>query len=246
MMPPGAFSEVSDTALMLAAGAADGLLGAGGRRDELLEEGERLAGHPGDPAERMERPGAVRRDLALELLAGANLVEDLADPLDVLGRERCRRLEQCSELRPEPRRGLLAGDDNRQPLLALHEVVNLELPGALGRGPDAQQVVVGLEGLAEVIAEPSEGLAHARIVGREHGRALGAGRDERAGLLRGHRPVALDRDVGPALEADVEELPLADPHAGLVDEAREVEDPPGREATLAQPLDRETRRRVHP
>src|SRR5437667_9881648 len=103
MMPPGAFSGVSDTARMLAAGAPDGLLGAGRRRDELFEQELRLAGHPADPAERVQGPGAVRGDLALELLASAELVEDLADALHALGGERRGWLEQGGELGPKPR-----------------------------------------------------------------------------------------------------------------------------------------------
>src|SRR4029077_6177159 len=101
---------------------------------------------------------------------------------------------------------------------------------------DALKVVVRLEGLAEVVPEPGERLADLWILSREDPRALGARGDERAGLLRGHRPVALDRDVGPVLERDVEELTLADSHARSVDEAGEVQDPLGREAPVAQAL----------
>src|SRR2546430_2814962 len=145
MMPPGAETADSLIAGMLAGG--DRLFGARRRRDELLEEGKRLAGHRADAAKRVERACPVRRDLALELLAGLELVEDLADPLDALRREGRRRLEERVELRAEPGRGLLEGDDDGERLLPLHEVVHLELSGALRRGPDPEEVVVGLERL---------------------------------------------------------------------------------------------------
>src|SRR4029077_17851282 len=103
MMPPGACSRVSDTARMLAATAPAGLSRAGRRRDELLEEPERFAraGQRGDPAQRVERARAMRRDLGLELLARPELVEDLANALDARGRERRRRREQRGELGPQ-------------------------------------------------------------------------------------------------------------------------------------------------
>jgi hypothetical protein len=223
MMPPGAFR-------------------AGRRRDELLEEREWLArpGHRADAAQRVQRPRPVGRDLVLQLLARAELVEDLADPLDARRRQRGRRREEGGELGPRARRGLLERDDDREGLLALHQVVHLELAGALGGGPDPEKVVVRLERLAEVVAEARERLADLRVLGRQHGGTLGARGDERAGLLRGHGPVALHGDVGPVLEADVQELPFADADAGLVGQAREVEDPVGGEAPLAEPLHGET------
>src|SRR5258708_5932517 len=109
MMPPGAFSEVSDIAAMLAAAAPDGLLGAGRGCDELLDEELRLGGQAADTAERMESPRAVCGDLALELLARAELVEDLADAFDAgrLERRRCRETRGDPAL--APRRPLLAG-----------------------------------------------------------------------------------------------------------------------------------------
>ena len=80
-----------------------------------------------------------------------------------------------------------------------------------------------LESLAERITEARERLAHGGVLGGEERRALCGCGEERAGLLRGHRPVAFGRDIGPGLERDIEELSLADPHAGLVDELRELE-----------------------
>src|SRR5690349_16163365 len=144
MMLRGAAMDDSLTAAMLAGAAPDRLLGAGRRRHELLEQRERLAGHRGDAAQGVQRAGAVRGDLALQLLARPELVEDLADALDAFRGERRGRLEQARELGPQARRGLLERDDHRQGLLALHEVLHLELPGALGRGPDAEEIVVRL------------------------------------------------------------------------------------------------------
>src|SRR5260370_35249910 len=125
MMPTGGVIGVSDTARMLAAAAPDRLLGAGRRRDELLEEHLRLTGHRADPAQRVQRACAVRSDLALELLPGLELVEDLADPFHALGREGRRRLEQRIELRPQTWRPLLERNDHRQRLLSLHTGVHL-------------------------------------------------------------------------------------------------------------------------
>src|SRR5258707_11820295 len=104
MMPRGAWMAAgSDIAAMLAAAAPDGLLGAGRRCDELLDQELRLGGQAADAAERMERPRAVRGDLTLELLARAELVEDLADALDAGRLERRGRREQRGELGLRPR-----------------------------------------------------------------------------------------------------------------------------------------------
>src|SRR5947209_1431127 len=103
MMPRGAATGRSVTAGMLAGAAPDRLLGAGRGCDELFEQRERLAGHRGDAPERMQRAGAVGRDLALQLLAGLELVQDLADPFHAFGPERRRRLEQRGELGPQAR-----------------------------------------------------------------------------------------------------------------------------------------------
>src|SRR5579859_861440 len=116
MMPRGAAMDGSFTAGMLAGAAPDRLLGAGRRRDELLEYGQRLAGHRRDAAQGVQRPRTVGRDLALQLLARPELVEDLADALDAFGGERRGRLEQRRELGPQARRGLLERDDHRQGL----------------------------------------------------------------------------------------------------------------------------------
>src|SRR5947209_4405570 len=107
MMPRGAATDRSLTGAMLAGGAPHGLLGAGRGRDELLEEPERLARDRRYRVQRVQRARAVGRDLGLELLARAELVEDLADPFDAVSRERRRRLEQRGELRPQPRRCFL-------------------------------------------------------------------------------------------------------------------------------------------
>src|SRR5258708_20676803 len=132
MMPPGAFSEVSDIAAMLAAAAPDGLLGAGRGCDELLDEELRLGGQAADTAERMESPRAVCGDLALELLARAALVEDLADAFDAGRLERRGWREQRGELGLRPRRRLLAGPAHRRGLLGLEQVRRVALAVAPG------------------------------------------------------------------------------------------------------------------
>ncbi len=179
------------------------------------------------------------QDVTAKITADTEAVEDLADRLDVLERERCRGLEVRRERRPHARRRLLEREHDRERLLPLHEVVHLELAGALGARPDPEQVVVRLERLAEVVAETRERGPDLGVVRCEHRRTLGGGGDERACLLRDHRAVALDAHVGTVLEADVQELTLAEADAGAVDEVREVQDAHGREAPLAQPLYRQ-------
>ncbi len=70
------------------------------------------------------------------------------------------------------------------------------------------------------------------------------GGEERARLLRGHRPVALGGHVGPGLERDVEELALADANARFVDELGEFEHPLGGKAV--EPLHGQAGDREHP
>ena len=102
-----------------------------------------------------------------------------------------------------------------------------------------------LERLPELLAEARELLADRRVVAREHRGALRRRGEERARLASRHDAVALRGDVGARFEADVEELTLADTHAGLVQEAREVEDPLRRKAQLPQTLHGEAGDRVH-
>src|SRR5688572_15872566 len=128
MMSPGMRSGVG-TAPSLVALAEGRALRRGRRRDagrrlhELLEEPERLAGSGdlADPAENVQRAAPVRRDLALDELADAEVVEDRADPLDALCRERRRRLVHGSQLAPRLRRRALEREHDRQRLLALRE-----------------------------------------------------------------------------------------------------------------------------
>src|SRR5687767_6970411 len=103
---------------------------------------------------------------------------------------------------------------------------------------------MSLERLTELLTESRELLADGRIVAREHRRALRRRGEQGAGLARGHDAIAVGRHVRARLEADVEELAFAHADAGLVHQAREVEDALGREAQLSQTLHREPRDRV--
>src|SRR5688572_1399435 len=99
----------------------------------------------------MQRATAVRLDLAFEQRTDAEIVEDRADPVHVLRGQRRLRREELVQLRADALRRALEREDHGQRLLALHEVVHLELSGALGRGPDAEQIVMGLERLPELL-----------------------------------------------------------------------------------------------
>src|SRR5712692_5287841 len=108
----------------------------------------------------MQRAAAMRVDLAVEERSHAEVVEDRADPVDVLRRQWRLRREELVELRAHAWRRALEREHDRQRLLALHEVVHLDLARPLGRGPDAEEVVVRLERLPELLAEARELLTH--------------------------------------------------------------------------------------
>src|SRR5229473_184856 len=76
-----------------------GDLGCAGRgADEALQSVDGLTGHdPRDPVQHMQRAVAVLRDLALDTRPHVELVEDGADLLDVLRRQRRRRREERVE-----------------------------------------------------------------------------------------------------------------------------------------------------
>src|SRR5258706_359411 len=82
---------------------------------------------------------AMSLDLAFEHRAHAEIVEDRGYAIDVLSGERRLRCEQLVELRAHARRGALERQNNGKGLLALHEIVHLDLAGALRRRPDAEQ-----------------------------------------------------------------------------------------------------------
>src|SRR5439155_18071199 len=114
----------------------------------------------GDGGKEMQRAAAVRLDLAFEHRSHAEVVQDRADPVDVLRRKRRLRREQLVQLSANARRRTFEREHDRQRLLAFHEVVHLDLPGALGGGPDAEKIVVRLERLPELLAEARELLAY--------------------------------------------------------------------------------------
>src|SRR5207248_2903112 len=131
------------------------------------------------------------------------------------------RREECGQSFASLALGTLESEHDRERLLSLGEVVHLDLPRPFRRAPDAQEVVVGLESLAERVTEAREGLAHRGVFGGEERRALRGRREQRSRLLRSHRAVPFCCHVGPRLERDVQELTFADPYARLVDELRE-------------------------
>src|SRR6267142_651461 len=109
---------------------------AGRASNEVIEKSQRFF-TGGDAVEKVQRAAAMRLDLAFEHRAHAEIVEE----------------------RAHTRRGALEGQNDRKSLLALDEIVHLDLAGALRRRPDAEQVVVGLERLAELLAEACQLLA---------------------------------------------------------------------------------------
>ena len=76
-----------------------GFVGRAGRaRDEVIEEPQRRPAGRGDAVQEMQRAAAVRFDLAFEHRSHAEVVQDRADPVHVLGRKRRLRREQLVQL----------------------------------------------------------------------------------------------------------------------------------------------------
>ena len=110
--------------------------------------------------------------------------------------------------------------------------------------PDAEQVVVELEGDAERPPEASVRRDDELVVGREHRSRLRRARDERRGLAADHVEVPVDRPPFVVLgRPDVHELALAEREACLVVEPHEREDLGVGEALLGQPVERHPRQR---
>src|SRR6266511_806255 len=88
---------------------------AGRGRNEQVQEPQRF-GARGDAVQQVQGATAVRLDLALEHRAYALVVEDRADPLHVLRRQRRLRREELIELRPNTRRRPLEREHHREGL----------------------------------------------------------------------------------------------------------------------------------
>ena len=121
------------------------------RDDDLLEAGAGLG--PDDPGgiELGQRLVAIAAGLVAGVLAGAGPLED-RDDLGDLGRARVVVRVQLAQPLAILGTGVLVGVDDRQRLLAVDDVGRL-LAGRLFRAPDAEQVVVELEGEAQRPAE---------------------------------------------------------------------------------------------
>src|SRR5256885_8992586 len=137
-------------------GGTGGLSGAGRRRDQALEELKRFTSGRGDASQLMEGASPLRCDLRFDERADPELVQDLANPFHVLRRERGRRREERGETFPQLALRALERQHHRQRLLSLGQVIHLYLAGAFGRRPDAEEIVVRLEGLPEGVAEARE------------------------------------------------------------------------------------------
>src|SRR5688572_5820488 len=111
---------------------------AGRTSDEVVEQPQWRPTGRRHAVKVTERATAVGFDLALEQRTNAEIVEDGADPVHVLGGQRRLRGEELIELRADTRRRALEREDHRERLLTLHQIVHLDLSGALSRGPDAE------------------------------------------------------------------------------------------------------------
>ena len=131
--------------------------------------------------------------------------------------------------RVQHRQGLLVAGDVRR-----------HLAGLLLLAPDAQQVVVELEGEAERPAEPAVAGDDRLVVGRQQRPGLDGGGDQRRGLAPDHVEVELHRHrlVG-RRRGDVDVLALAQHHARLVVEAHEPQDLGVAEAEVREAVQRD-------
>ena len=141
--------------------------------------------------------------------------------------------------------GVLRGVDHRQGLLVVDDVRRF-LAGRLFRAPDAEQVVVELEGQAE---RPAEGAVAGddRLVGGGQQRAgLDRGGDEGRRLAPDHVEVEIDADeLVRAAHRDVDVLALAQRQARLVEEAHQAQDRAVGEAEVGQPVEGDARQAEH-
>src|SRR5687767_7756440 len=122
----------------------------------------------------------MQAGLVAGVLAASTALEDRDDLGDVLGREAAAAVE-LAEARAISRSRVLEGVDHRQRLLAPWDIGRLLARGDL-RAPDAQQVVVELEGDPQGPAEGPIPGDDVLVVGREHRASLDRRRDERRRL----------------------------------------------------------------
>ena len=138
---------------------------------------------------------------------------------------------------------VLEGIDERQGLLVLGQVGRL-LAHRLLIAPDAQQVVIELEGHAQRPAEAAICVDDALVFGRQHGSGLDRCRDQRRRLTSDHVEVEIDRQTLVMLGTpDVHELALAQGEAGLVIEAHQSQHTAVAEAELGQAMESHARER---
>ncbi len=136
------------------------------------------------------------------------------------------------------RRGVLERVQDRQRLLVARDV-RRHLAGLLLQAPDAEQVVVELEGEPKRPAEAPVAGDHGLVVGREQRTGLDRGADQGRGLAPDHVVVQLDghRLIGRG-RGDVDVLALAQHHARLVVEAHQAQDLRIAEAQVRQAVQR--------
>ena len=120
--------------------------------------------------------------------------------------------------------GVLRGVDDRQRLLVVDDVGRF-LAGRLFRAPDAEQVVVELEGEAERPAEAAIAGDDRLVGGRQERAGLDRGGDEGRRLAPDHVEVEIDADeLVRGAHRDVDVLALAQRQAGLVEQAHQAQD----------------------
>src|SRR5207245_1636849 len=108
--------------------------------------------------------------------------------------------QKRSELPASGRRAMLERVQGRQGLFPVTQVAPRGLAGAVGRCPDAQQVVDHLVGKSEVVAEAARPLGGFLAGAGCDGSELGGATEKGTGLQTDHLCVLVDRDLNPLLE----------------------------------------------
>ncbi len=183
-------------------------------------------------------PVAAR--LVAGVVARTDALEDL-DDLGQLGRRGLRLRVDLEQPSPVLGAGVLDRVDDRQGLLLVRDVGRL-LAGRLLGAPDAQEVVVDLEGEPQGPAEPAIAGDDRLVVRREEGAGLDRAGDERRRLAPDHVEIGLDgHQLVRFARRDVDVLALAQREARLVVQAHQPQDLGIGKAEIGQPVERDSR-----
>jgi hypothetical protein len=172
------------------------------------------------------------------VVTGTGALQDGAR-LGQRGRVGCLQRQQLGESLSVLGPAILERVDGRQRPLVVGQVRG-RLAGGRLLAPDAEQVVVQLEGDPERPAERPVRLDDVGVVGREHSPALDGACDERRSLASDHVEIELDRLSAVALRGpDVDELAFAQGEAGLVVQARHGQYLGVAVAEVGEPMERQ-------